>query len=110
MEVIETGFFIKKLTGLKNKTGALHIAKRLHRLSLGLLGDFKEVGERVIELRIDFGQGFRAYVTNYEGRWFTLTCGEKRTQTRDIKKAIEMSKELRNDEEKFFKQYKVERV
>jgi putative addiction module killer protein len=35
------------------------IDSRIARLRRGLLGDFKSVGEGVLELRIDFGPGYR---------------------------------------------------
>ncbi len=35
------------------------VEARLRRLSLGLLGDHRPVGGGVLELRLDFGPGFR---------------------------------------------------
>lgn len=37
------------------------IVARLDRLQLGLLGDWKSVGDGVCELRIDCGPGYRVY-------------------------------------------------
>lgn len=64
------------------------ILERLTRVERGLLGDAKEVGEGVYELRIDLGPGYRIYF-GQEGRTLVwLLCGgDKSTQRKDIKTA-----------------------
>jgi len=71
------------------------IQVRIDRLLLGLVGDAKSVGEGVSELRIDFGPGYRVYFTK-RGRELVilLAGGDKRTQDRDIKKAIQLAHDL----------------
>ncbi|MGC9223740.1 MAG: type II toxin-antitoxin system RelE/ParE family toxin [Terracidiphilus sp.] len=64
------------------------VAERIKRLSFGLLGDFKAVGGGVIELRIDFGAGWRLYYTQCGAQIVVLLAGgSKRTQKRDIQRA-----------------------
>jgi len=64
------------------------IQKRLDRLERGLFGDCKSVGGGVLELRIDVGQGYRAYLARRGTTTVLLLCGgDKSTQKADIKRA-----------------------
>ena len=66
------------------------IDKRLNRVILGNLGDCKSVGKGVFELRIDYGPGFRIYFGEVGTTIILLLCGgDKSTQDRDIRQAIE---------------------
>ncbi len=61
---------------------------RLERFRLGNVGDWKSVGEGVLELRIDWGPGYRVYFAQDGKEIVLLLCGgEKGTQVRDIKDA-----------------------
>lgn len=58
---------------------------RVRRLSLGQQGDAKAVGGGVIELRIDYGPGYRVYFSRIGSEVVLLLCGgDKRRQDRDI--------------------------
>lgn len=71
------------------------INARIRRLSLGNFGDVKPIGEGVSELRIDFGPGYRVYfVQRGQTLVVLLAGGDKRTQDRDIKKALKLAREL----------------
>jgi len=69
------------------------ILLRIRRVSLGNIGDVKSVGEGVSELRIDYGAGYRVYFMQ-RGKTLVvlLAGGDKRTQTKDIQRAIALSK------------------
>lgn len=68
---------------------------RIRRVSLGNLGDVKPVGEGVSELRVDYGPGYRIYLSQRGARLIVLLCGgEKKSQARDIKAAKAMAKDL----------------
>lgn len=68
---------------------------RLRRLSLGNFGDWKSVGEGVSELRIDYGPGYRVYLTRRgESVVVLLAGGTKKSQSRDIKRATSLAQEL----------------
>jgi putative addiction module killer protein len=55
----------------------------------------KPVGEGVSELRIDYGPGYRVYfVQRAETLVILLAGGDKRTQNRDIRIALELAREL----------------
>ena len=64
------------------------IQKRLDRLERGLFGNCKSVGDGVMELRIDVGQGYRAYLARRGKTTVLLLCGgDKATQKADINRA-----------------------
>jgi putative addiction module killer protein len=64
-------------------------------MMLGNPGDVSPVREGVSELRIDYGPGYRVYFVQ-RGREVVilLAGGDKRTQSRDIEKALEMARML----------------
>lgn len=73
------------LDALRDRQARVRIKKRLDRVSLGNLGDFKPVGEGVLELRIDYGPGYRVYFAQAGITIVLLLCGgAKSTQDQDI--------------------------
>jgi putative addiction module killer protein len=71
------------------------ITARIRRLSLGNPGDVKPVGSGVSEMRIDYGPGYRVYFTRRGDVVVILICGgDKRTQDRDIARALALAREL----------------
>ena len=83
------------LDGLKDNRVRGAVAKRIKRLTFGLLGDFKAIGDGVMELRIDFGAGWRIYYTQRGAQIVVLLPGgSKRTQKRDIKRAKALAASL----------------
>ncbi len=73
---------------LKDISTATRIMKRVGRLSLGNMGDYKSLGGGIFELRLDFGSGYRVYFGRDGEKIIVLLCaGSKRTQAQDIKKA-----------------------
>jgi putative addiction module killer protein len=80
--------FTKWLDELNDSRVRGAVAERIKRLTFGLLGDFKAIGDGVIELRIDFGAGWRVYYTQYGAQIVVLLAGgSKRSQMRDIQRA-----------------------
>lgn len=48
-----------------------------------------------MEMRIDYGPGYRVYFTQRGKTIVILLCaGDKRTQKQDIKRALELAREL----------------
>ncbi|TVP62987.1 MAG: type II toxin-antitoxin system RelE/ParE family toxin [Nodularia sp. (in: Bacteria)] len=75
------------------------IDKRLNRVSLGNLGDYRSVGEGVYELKIDFGPGYRIYFGQIGKIIVLILCGgDKSTQDQDIRKSIEYLQDYRRRE------------
>jgi putative addiction module killer protein len=73
---------------LRDRGASARIQKRLDRVELGNLGDYRSVGEGVFELRIDYGPGYRIYFAQTDLVVILLLCGgDKRSQDRDILQA-----------------------
>ena len=53
--------FVNWLESLKNNNDRYRIKKRLDRVVLGNLGDYKYISDGVYELRANFGSGYRIY-------------------------------------------------
>jgi putative addiction module killer protein len=80
--------FVRWLAGLTDRQARARIEARLARAAAGNLGDVEPVGEGVLELRIDWGPGYRVYFSRVGQVIVLLLCGgDKRTQQRDIRNA-----------------------
>ncbi len=94
-EVHRTGLFDAWLDGLTDEIAQDAVVNRIARIEAGSLGDWRSVGDKVSELRINVGQGYRLYYTMRERMIVYLLCGgSKRTQKADIRKAEAMAKAL----------------
>lgn len=82
--------FAEWLDSLRDKRAIDEIEKRLKRVQLGNLGDYKSVGDGVFELRVEYGPGYRLYFGQEGNVIVILLCGGvKKTQEEDIDKAKE---------------------
>jgi putative addiction module killer protein len=78
------------LAGLRDARVRAKLEIRFRRVSMGIFGDIRPVGEGVLELREDIGPGYRVYVGRHGATLVILLCaGSKRTQDVDIKRAKE---------------------
>ncbi len=76
------------LNSLKDIKAVTKIERRLERLEIGNFGDVRSVGNGVLELRIDYGPGYRVYFGQWGTKIVLLLCGgDKSTQEQDITKA-----------------------
>lgn len=83
------------LAALEDKIGRARIIHRIRSAEHGNFGDCKPVGEGVIEMRVHVGPGYRIYFTRRrEVVYLLLLGGDKSSQKRDIKCAIEMARDL----------------
>jgi len=83
------------LSALKDKLGRARIIHRIRSAEHGNFGDCEPVGEGVSEMRIHFGPGYRVYyIRRGEVIYLLLLGGDKSSQKRDIKRAIEMARAL----------------
>ena len=64
------------------------IDARLTRLERGILGEYRWIGDGVLELKFRVGPGYRIYFGKRDKKWIILLCGgDKSSQQRDIEKA-----------------------
>lgn len=92
--------FDEWLKTLRDKKAKAKIRARLDRVEDGNLGDCKSVGEGVLELRINYGPGYRIYFAQEGTIIILLLCGgDKSTQEQDISKAKEYLQDYRSRED-----------
>lgn len=95
VEVRQTLVFLEWSARLKDREAVIRINARIRRLTLGNPGDVRPVGHGVSEMRIDYGPGYRVYFVKRGANYVLLLCGgDKRTQERDIARAIEMARQV----------------
>jgi putative addiction module killer protein len=95
IEIRKTEIFAKWLDGLKDIRARGRVLARIERLTTGNPGDVARVGEGVSELRIDYGPGYRVYYKQLgEFLVILLAGGDKQSQTKDIKTALRLARNL----------------
>jgi putative addiction module killer protein len=91
-EVRQTAEFSDWLRRLKDPSAVARVVARIRRMEMDNPGDAKAVGRGVMEMRIDYGAGYRIYYVQRGAAIVVLLCaGDKRTQSRDIKRAQELA-------------------
>lgn len=95
IEVRKTEVYVKWLDGLRDIRARARVLARIERLASGNPGDAEPVGEGVSELRINYGPGYRVYYKR-QGRELVilLAGGDKSSQSRDIKTALRLARNL----------------
>ena len=94
-ELRKTEVYAKWLDGLRDVHARARILVRVERLAAGNPGDVRSIGEGVSELRIDYGPGYRVYFKTQSRMVVVLLAGgDKRTQSRDIKTALRLARNL----------------
>ena len=95
MEIRKTDAFVKWLDGLSDIQARARVLARIDRVTDGNPGDVKRVGAGVLEMRIDYGPGYRVYYV-LRGRELIilLAGGDKDSQPRDIKTALRLAQNL----------------
>jgi len=95
MEIRKTDVYARWLDGLRDIRARARVLARVERLAAGHAGDAEPVGEGVSELRINYGPGYRVYYKQ-QGRELVilLAGGDKGSQSRDIKTALRLARNL----------------
>lgn len=88
--------FVQWLESLSDIQARAKIKVRIARIRQGNLGDWKSLGGRLYEMRIDEGAGYRLYFTQNSKRKIILLGGTKKTQPQDINKAQKYLKHYRS--------------
>ena len=88
MQIRRTRAFTDWINGLKDNVARTRIALRVDRLEEGNPGDSRSVGSGIVEMKINFGPGYRVYYTQRGDTLILLLCGgDKSTQSKDIARA-----------------------
>lgn len=100
IEIRETSTFKKWFATLKDQNAKARIDVRIRRISLGNFGDVEPVGNGVSEIRVDYGPGYRVYFIKMGNIVVILLCGgDKSTQAKDIQKAHDLARSLKEEKE-----------
>lgn len=95
IEIRETQIYARWFSNLRDRRVKACIDTRIRRLSLGNPGDVQPFGEGISELRVDYGPGYRIYFIQRGATVIVLLVGgDKRTQQKDIKQALELARDL----------------
>ena len=91
--------FVDWLLSLKDRVVKERIQARIRRIESGNYGDHKRfLG--ILEIRLDFGKGYRLYCGEKGNTLVVLLAGgDKSTQNKDIRRAIEYWEDY-NEQEK----------
>jgi putative addiction module killer protein len=87
-EVRKTGIFAEWFDRLRDEQARRRIQVRIDRLQCGNPGQHRALAGGVVELKIDYGPGYRIYYCRHGALLVILLCGgDKDSQDRDIETA-----------------------
>ncbi len=96
--ILQTDQYEAWIEGVVDLKTNARITGGVDKMRRGLMGDWKEVGDGVFELRLDFGPGYRIYYGRHGKVVIVLLGGgEKHGQQKDIADAQQLWGELRNE-------------
>jgi putative addiction module killer protein len=92
MEIRRTKEFIDWVAQLRDREARVRILTRIDRLAGGNPGQTRSVGSGVVEMKIDYGPGYRVYFIQKGDRLILLLCGgDRSSQEADIRRARELA-------------------
>lgn len=95
ISISTTDVFDKWFSSLRDVQAKARIEARIRRAELGNLGDCEPVGNGISEMRIHYGPGYRVYFLQHGTELIVLLAGgDKRTQTKDIKSALALARQV----------------
>ncbi|VXB23112.1 Phage-related protein [Flavobacterium sp. 9R] len=93
-KTVEFDKWLRKLNDLKAKAKILFRLQKLEKDEH--FGDCEAVGEGIRELKINYAKGYRVYFKEMDGKIIILLIGgDKSSQQRDIEKAKEIWRKLK---------------
>ena len=97
LTILRSATFDRWLRRLRDRRAVARIVARLLAVEDGHLGDVRQVGGGVSEMRIHHGPGYRIYFITQGTELIVLLCGgDKDSQRRDIERAKRMATEWRS--------------
>ncbi|MEI6152818.1 MAG: type II toxin-antitoxin system RelE/ParE family toxin [Deltaproteobacteria bacterium] len=98
VKIKQTEAYEEWFNSLSDGRAKARIDVRIRRMSLGNPGETRPVGEGVMELKIDYGPGYRVYYLS-KGKTVVilLAGGDKKTQNKDIARAKMLAKEIQEE-------------
>ena len=95
VEVRQTEEFSGWLHRLRDANAVARIVGRIRRMEMGNCGDTRGVGHGILEMRVDYGPGYRIYYVHRGAQIVILLCGgDKHTLPKDIKRAQKLAETL----------------
>ena len=92
IEVRQSDEFNAWLLKLRDSNARSKILVRILRLRHGNPGDTRSIGNGIVEMKIDYGPGYRVYFIRKGEAIVVLLCGgDKSTQPKDILRAKELA-------------------
>jgi len=96
MQIKRDAEFDKFIDGIKDRVAQGKITARIVRLMHGNPGDSEGVGEGVVEMKIDYGPGWRVYYIKVGDQIIVLLGGgSKKQQQADINAAKQRARTYR---------------
>jgi len=96
MEIKQHPRFQKFFGEVKDAVTKAKLLASIKRLAVGNPGKAKSVGDGVMELKIEYGPGWRIYYTKVNNEIvMLLTGGTKNGQQQDIEVAKQVAREIR---------------
>ena len=95
MEIHATDTYTRWFRRLRDREAKRIIDSRIARLATGNPGDARPVGQGVLELRINYGPGYRVYYARRGQQLIILLAGgDKDSQERDIARARQLARQM----------------
>ncbi len=93
--ILTTEVFDSWFASLKDMQAVRRVQARIDRAEDGNFGDCEPVGEGVSEMRTHYGPGYRVYFVKRGMEIVILLAGgNKTTQSKDIRAALEIARQL----------------
>jgi putative addiction module killer protein len=84
--------FSQWLQNMRDRRARQIVIGRIERAAFGNVGKFRDLGQGLAEMKIDYGPGYRLYFVRRADELIILLCGgDKSSQNRDYSKTKKIS-------------------